>query len=192
MSFVKSTLLTACLCLFQFLLSGCASLPEILGGRADIEFELEGRAAVRYGEEGGSTRISWRHGASSDDVLITGPLGQGIARIVRRGGEASLTTAEGKEYRAGDAESLTESVLGWRLPLTGMPDWVRGRASVGRAAQVERDEIGQVKEVKQDDWRIEYLAWNDALPSRMTLSHEGARGRVELRIIIDQWKKAPQ
>ncbi len=182
----------ACLCLVQVIVAGCATLPEILGGSADIEFELEGRAAVRYGEEGGSTRIAWRHGASSDDMLITGPLGQGIARIVRRRGDVSLTTAEGKEYRAADAESLTESVLGWRLPLTGMPDWVRGRAAADRPARVERDEQGNARDIQQDQWRIEYLVWNGALPSRMTLSHDAARGRVELRIIIDQWKKAPQ
>lgn len=167
-------------------------LPEAPGGSAEVEFELEGRAAVRYGDEGGSTRIAWRHGASGDDMLITGPLGQGIARIVRRRDDVSLTTAEGKEYRAADAESLTESVLGWRLPLTGMPDWMRGRASAGRPALVERDEQGNARDIRQDQWRIEYLAWNGSLPSRMTLSHEGVRGRVELRIIIDQWKKAPQ
>ena len=171
------------------LLSGCAALPDLLPGTTLHEFELDGRAAVRYGGEGASTRIAWRHGAAVDDLLITGPLGQGIARIRRRGEDVQLTTADGREYRAGDAEALTESVLGWRLPLAGLPDWVRGRPARDRPARIERDEQGRIRELEQDQWRIEYQAWNGPLPSRMTLVREGARGTVERRMIIDQWKE---
>jgi outer membrane lipoprotein LolB len=173
-------------------LSACATLPDILPGTVPVEFELEGRAAVRYGEQGGSTRIIWRHGPAIDDLLINGPLGQGIARIARHNDEVVLTTSEGREFRAADAEALTESVLGWRLPLAGLSDWVRGRPAPARPARVERDEQGRTRELLQDEWLVEYLVWNDALPARMNLSREGARGRIEIRLIVDQWKLAPK
>jgi len=173
-------------------LSACATLPVILPGANPGGFELSGRAAIRYGEQGGSTRIVWRHGSAIDDLLITGPLGQSIARIARYNEEVVLTTAEGREFRAADAEALTESVLGWRLPLAGLPDWLRGRPAAARPARVERDEQGRIRELLQDEWLVEYLAWNEALPARMNLSRDGARGRVEIRLILDQWTQAPR
>lgn len=174
-------------------LSGCASLVAVSIPDADLEFELQGRAALRYGDEGGSMRITWRHSGAADDLLITTPLGQGIARITRQDGLVRLVTADGKEYSAADAETLTESVLGWRLPLAGLPDWVRGRPAAGRPAQTRNDDNGRIAGIEQDAWRIAYTAWEGALPSRMTLNHEGAGGKVsvEIRLIIDQWKAVP-
>ena len=172
-------------------LAGCTTLPSLLPQNAAVDFELEGRAAVRYGTEGGSTRIIWRHGFNGDDVQINGPLGQGIARISRNDTLVVLRTAEGQEFRAADAESLTESVLGWRLPLTGLADWVRGRPVANRPARVERDAQGRVSEIFQDEWQINYVAWNEAVPARINLVREGDKGRIELRLVIDRWSATP-
>ena len=144
-------------------------------------FELTGRVAVRYGKEGVSGRVFWRHANDSDDLLITSPLGQGVARVSREGGEARLVTSEGGEYRAADAETLTEHVLGWRLPLAGLPDWVQGRASPGRPAELRRDGAGRVIDLRQDDWKIEYQEYEGERPSRLRLS----RGNLEIRLVID-------
>ena len=50
-----------------------------------VEFELAGRIAVRYRNEAVSGNIAWRHARDGDELLITSPLGQGVARIVRAG-----------------------------------------------------------------------------------------------------------
>lgn len=186
-----AAIVARCLLLAAALMfSGCASLVAVSIPDADIEFELQGRAALRYGAEGGSTRITWRHSAAADDLLITTPLGQGVARITRQNGQVRLVTADGKEYSALNAETLTESVLGWRLPLAGLPDWVRGRPAAGRPAQTRNDGNGRIAGIEQDAWRIAYTAWEGDLPSRLTLNHDGVDGRaaVEIRLIIDQWK----
>jgi outer membrane lipoprotein LolB len=171
------------------LLAACAEL-----GRApavkEFELELQGRIALRYGSEGGNARITWRHSAAAEDMLITSALGQGIARITREGAEIKLLTADGKEYRAADAEALTESVLGWPLPLAGLPDWVLGRPAQGRPAQLLRDDTGRVSAIEQDAWRIDYLAWREALPARINLRHDGidGKGAIEIRLVIDELK----
>src|SRR5581483_3907940 len=130
-------------------LAACATLPEPSAPPAEGGFELHGRVAVRYGADGASGNIAWRHSGDADDLLITSFLGQGVARIHRTGGEVQLV-AEGKEHRAPDAETLTERVLGWRLPLAGLPDWVQGRPAPGGAAQVRR-EGGRLVAFVQDD-----------------------------------------
>jgi outer membrane lipoprotein LolB len=172
------------------MLAGCASLqppPSVEGDK--LQFELQGRIALKYGEEGGNARIEWRHGEASDDLLIANSLGQGIARISRRGGNVQLLTADNKEYHATDAEELTQQVLGWRLPLAGLPFWVRAKAVDGRPARLQSDPSGRPAAIEQDGWRIEYLAWNGDLPSRINFAHPGGNGAVpiEIRLVVDRW-----
>jgi outer membrane lipoprotein LolB len=168
------------------LLAACAS-PGFLHPAADADFELSGRIAVRYRDDAGSANVAWRHGKTSDEMLLTTPFGQGIARLVREGDVITLATQDGREFNAADAESLTEQVLGFRLPLRGLADWVRGRASPAPAPEptgVRRDAAGRLAELDQAGWSIRYLEYADALPSRLTLEYPG----LEFRLAISEWK----
>lgn len=163
------------------LLAACAALPEPSppppGG-----FELAGRVAIRHPKDAASGQIFWRHSEDADELLITSTLGQGIARINRERDEYRLVTGDNKLYRASDAESLTEQALGWRLPLAGLPDWVRGRASPGRPAETLRNANGGM-ELRQDGWRIAYEEFREGRPFRLHLS----RDDLEIRLIVDRW-----
>jgi outer membrane lipoprotein LolB len=164
------------------LIAGCAQLPA--PGVEAPEFELNGRIAVRYRDEATSAAILWRHRSAGDELLISGPLGQGVARITREGETVTLTTAS-EEYRAADAESLTERVLGYRLPLAGLADWVRARPwPLGPAALAEYDLDGRLAVLEQSGWRIEYLEYSGALPARLRLTYPG----IELRLAISEWR----
>src|ERR1044072_3452138 len=103
------------------LVAGCAQLqtkvPE------DVEFDLSGRLAAGYGKDAFSGNIAWRHAKSADEMLITTTLGAGVARIVRDGDAVVLTTAEPREYRARDAEALTEGGIGFRVALRPPAAW---------------------------------------------------------------------
>jgi outer membrane lipoprotein LolB len=163
-------------------LGACAELPEgpslPPGG-----FELAGRIAVRHAKDGASGRIQWRHSVDTDDVLITSPIGQGIAHISRNGDEYHLTTGSGKEFRATDPESLTEQTLGWRLPLAGLPDWIQGRAAPGENADLRRDAEQRPLELRQDGWRVEYQEFRNGHPARLRMSRED----LEIRLVVDRW-----
>jgi outer membrane lipoprotein LolB len=152
-------------------------------------FQLSGRVSVKYGAEAASGKITWQHDAEGDDLLFSTPLGQGVARIVRRGGVTNLTTSDQKVYQASDVETLTEQALGWRLPLAGLPDWVRGRAAAGTPAETKLDSSLRIAELRQSGWLVEYLghAGENGPPSRLRLSRE----EVEIRLVIDQWRSVP-
>jgi outer membrane lipoprotein LolB len=158
----------ACLALLLFL-GGCAQV-ELQPPSAGLEFDLLARIAAHYGSEAFTGNVVWRHARRGDEMLISTPLGQGVARIVREDDAVELTTAEQKHYRAADAESLTERVLGFRLPLEGLADWVQGRRA---PAPEERG------------WKVEYLE-RDAQdrPMRMRLTYQG----IELRLAVTQWR----
>ena len=173
-----------CVAAAALLLAACAT-PGFLFPAAEVEFELSGRIAVKYGDDAGSGNIAWRHGLRSDEMLLTSPFGQGIARLVRKGDEVTLTAQDGREFRAADAESLTEQVLGFRVPLRGLADWVRGRPAVAPAPTRQRnDASGRLAGFEQSGWRIEYLEYEGALPSRLKLNFPG----LELRLAVSEWK----
>ena len=166
------------------LLAGCAELPGAPEG-ASFDFEMQGRVAIRYREEAATGNIAWRHGRDSDELLITSSLGQGIARLVRENAKVTLTTREGKEYTASDAESLTEQVLGFRVPLAGLADWVLGRPAPG-VAQARRNAAGRLEQLEQDGWVIAYDDWNaeGTRPARLTLTYPG----MQLRLVVNEWR----
>ena len=154
--------------LVALLAAGCAQV-DIRPDLRELEFELTGRLAANTREESFTGNVNWKHARSADELLISTPLGQGVARIQRQGGAVVLTTAERRVYRAADTETLTERVLGFRLPLTGLADWVRGRPSPA---------------LEQRGWKIEYQEYDaERRPIRMRVTYPG----VELRLAVSQW-----
>jgi len=169
------------------ILPACAELA-FLQPTAGLEFQLSGRIAVRYADQGSSGNFAWRHRATGDEMLITSPLGQGVARIEREANVVTVTASDRRVYRAHDAESLTEQVLGFRVPLAGLADWVRARPAPGPARET-RDAHGRLSELVQDGWHVYYLAYADVsgLPARLRLVYPG----LELRLAIGEWQVRP-
>lgn len=164
------------------LLAACAQLPEAPAGA--YEFELSARFAARYRDEAASGLLAWRHRAGADDVLLSSPFGQGLAQISRSGDAVTLVAGDNRRYAAADAETLTEQVLGFRLPLRGLADWVRGRPATDAPAQAEYAQDGRLLSLEQHGWRIEYLGYEGARPARLKLNYPG----LELRLAISEWK----
>jgi outer membrane lipoprotein LolB len=149
-------------------LAACAQV-EIKPPEGPLEFSLAGRIAARYRSEAFTGNIAWRHAKTGDELLITTPTGQGVAQIVRQGDAVLLKTAEPREYRAADSESLTERVLGFPVPIEGLAEWVQGKP----APQLE-----------SRGWRVEYQEYDEQRrPRRMRVTYQG----IELRLAISQW-----
>lgn len=176
-------IIRALACLAVALTAGCADLQKVAPDDK-VVFELAGRIAMRYRDEAASGNLVWRHARESDELLLTTPIGNSLARVVRSGDAVTLTTANGEEHRAGDAETLTARVLGFPLPLAGLADWVRGRPVDGPAVESARNPQGRIETLRQSGWTIEYHDYNaEGLPSRMKLTFPG----IELRLAIHQW-----
>jgi outer membrane lipoprotein LolB len=173
------------------LLAGCAALPPVIGpARQTLEdFQLEGRFSLRQEEQNHSGRLSWRHTAGGDELLLASPFGQGIAEIVTTPGQATLRLSDGRVFTAPDAPSLTEGALGYRLPLERLSGWVRARAADAEIA--ERDAQGRPLRLRFDDWRIEY-AYDDDDPAALPASVFAESSEAfELRLRIDAWRALP-
>jgi outer membrane lipoprotein LolB len=175
-------------------LAACSSLPQspaLLPLTSTDAFSFSGRIAVHEPERSTSGGIRWQHVAARDEILLTSPLGQGVAQIVRDADGATLRTADDNLYRGKDAEDLAWGITGWRIPVNGLTYWVRGVAGPGISAGEERDERGRLTSFRQDEWRVEYPAYFDdpdsGLPRRIVLT----RPEFELKLVIDAWDRAP-
>ena len=173
------------------LAAGCAGGGAPRGARNEADaradfFSLDGRIAVRYGEESLAGKVAWIHSAQRDEINLASPLGNVLAQIVRDAGGVSLIDDRRQEFRAPDVETLTERQLGWRFPLAGMTEWVRARAAAG---EVRRDEAGRLLHLRDAGWEIEFSYEDDAapLPRRLIMVYARAAQRLEIRLVIDAW-----
>jgi outer membrane lipoprotein LolB len=171
--------------------AGCAAPggPAPAPERVANAFAIDGRVAVRYGEESLSGRIAWTHAPDRDDLRLASPLGNQLAEIVRDPGGVTLTDSAQSRFGAPDVETLTEQRLGWRLPLGGLIDWVRARPGVGGDAQ--RDGAGRLTRLREAGWDIAFDYADDTarLPRRLIMGYDRSERPLEIRLVIDNWSE---
>ena len=158
--------------------------------KAVKEFGLTGRVLVKAGRRGFSGGVHWQHTEVSDEILLFSPLGQTVAQIDRGFEGVRLITSEQNTYYANSVENLTEDVLGWRLPLSGLKFWVLGTHFPFTLSEKDLDWTGRTVAIRQDGWEINYLDYfsqsaeaNNSLPRVLELN----RVDLKLKLVIDNW-----
>ncbi len=151
----------------------------------DASFSIEGRVSVVYGSDSLAGKMAWDHRPARDEISLASPLGNQLALIVRDDTGVVLTDSRQQQFRANDAEALTEQQLGWRLPLAGLTDWVRARATV--AGVTRRDAAGRLIGLSEAGWEIEFSYESDAArqPRRLVMRYMRAERPLEIRLLID-------
>ena len=152
-------------------------------------------ASVSRGEqrEAVSGRFSLAVSADRTTLDLASPLGNTLARIEAVAAGATLTApqADGTlaTWKGDSPDALAEAVLGYRLPVSGLADWIAGRAVAGHAARVFPP-TGPAQRIEQDGWAIgieERFAGNGA-PRRLSFDRDGegpAAPSVRLRLVLD-------
>lgn len=169
------------------------AVPDTADARS-ADFRLSGRVSVKGGKESFSGGVQWHHTGRGDEILLLSPLGQTLAQIHRTSEGVYLTTSKQESYYAADVESLTEQVLGWRLPLAGLQYWVQSMSSPATASAIDLDMYGRVLAIRQDGWEIDYSGRSPVLraetgqdvaahPKLITLR----RNDLQIKLLIDNW-----
>lgn len=178
--------------LILVLLTGCAAQKIVPAqysiAQTDPPFILNGRVVIKHRGERSSAGVHWLHRAAEDDILLLAPLGQTAARLHQDKQGVTLETS-GQIHHAADAESLTQQVLGWTLPLSGLRYWVMAVPATGSEATIVRAENGQLSQLQQMGWDIHYTRYlneeRQSLPLRIKL----AREQLEILLLIDSWEQ---
>ncbi len=122
-------------------------------------------------------------------IDLATPVGTTVARIEIEPGRATATGPQLQTASGPDADLLVESMLGWRLPVSGLADWIDGRPSPDHPASTQR-EGGRVSEIVQDGWTIRYAEYSPVTqrPRRLLLERAsaGVGPALSVRLIVDE------
>lgn len=177
--------------------AGCVQMPQMPveppvseGPALSLSrFILEGRISVKNEAQSISGGIRWNHAPGRDEILLTSPLGQGLAELRREDGRVTLKSAEGQTYVARSGEELLEAILGVRLPVDGLVHWLSAQPRPDSAYDLERDAQGRVARLTQDGWRLEYGRYQHQaerwLPGRIFARRDET---LEFRLVVDTWQ----
>lgn len=192
MRFILFTLLAASL------LVGCAATPSRPPSAPDARngFALEARFVLRTSNPGqaphsASGRLSWTHRNGTGLLLLSSPLGYGLAEIASTPGHAVLRLGNGETRESADPDALMQDITGQRLPVSRLPAWLLGQTD--DQSKLKRDILGRPQHLEESGWQITYAYDSeaaDALPSRLTLNYNND-SEIELRLRIEEWKDKP-
>lgn len=161
--------------------------------RAELEalerWRAEGRLVVRTGSEGGQARFAWReYGEGRFSLRLSGPWGQGAARLEGGQGRAELLAADGRRFAGPDARELLLTVYGWDIPVNALRQWLVGLPTEGATRELDR--FGRVASLQWRGWALEYRRYRQHreldLPALLVARRNG--DEVELRLAVDHWR----
>jgi len=173
--------------LFTVVLAGCAAAPATTPDRIHTG-RFSAIATLGDKRDSVSGRFSVEVRGDRQRVDLATPLGTTVARIEVGPDGASASGPGMPEARGPDADALAEQLLGWRLPVSGLPDWIDGRPVPSRPARVERDG-NRPTLIEQDGWTVriaETFAASDR-PRLIVLERAASplAPGVVLRLVVD-------
>ncbi len=187
--------------LFVLALSACVSPPvrrapdaalmhaqvareAALAARTD--WSLSGRIAISNGKDGGSGRIEWKQHGADFDIRLSAPVTRQSWRMVRENGRVRLEGLEGGTLEGSDAEALLYQALGWQVPVDALASWARGaRASSDAQLEFGADSLPSL--LIEDEWSVEYRAWDTAGDPPRPKKVFASQGDAKVRLSVDRW-----
>lgn len=157
----------------------------ITTGRLSIFYDKNGSKQAAHGS------FTWQQSPQVTHVTLYSPLGQTIAIITLTPDEATLQQADRDPVQADDADMLTETILGWPLPIKGLKDWLQGFGENSQHQPFIAQPNNQDAIVTDSGWQLNYLRWgkNDQsqwYPERINLDrHSEQAGDIAIRIVVD-------
>ncbi|GAB5098236.1 MULTISPECIES: lipoprotein insertase outer membrane protein LolB [unclassified Caballeronia] len=184
------------------MLAGCALQPR-LPTTSDKTTSLttqtsrayHGRFAVQYNDQNGTTRnaygnFDWQETGDTVTLQLRNPLGQTMAIVTSSPSLATLELPNRPPVNAENVSELMQNTLGFALPVEGLRYWLQPSAAPTSRAQTTLDpeaNNGRPKEIRQDGWTIDYLAYADAPATgvkRVNLVR--SEPPLDIKLVLDQ------
>jgi len=185
-----------------FVLSGCAIQPRLPGTSAastslttQTSRAYHGRFAVQYNDQNGVQRnaygnFDWQETGDTVTLQLRNPLGQTMAIVTSSPSLATLELPNRQPVNADNVSDLMQNTLGFALPVEGLRYWLQPSAAPTSRAETTLDaesSNGRLKEIRQDGWTIDYLAYADAPAAgvkRLNLTRN--EPPLDIKLVIDQ------
>lgn len=154
------------------------------------QWSFRGRTLIQQGKEGWNAGVSWQQNKDNFKIRLSGPFAQGAVELTGDSQQVEMVTSEGDRYTAETPEQLLEEVLGWRLPVSALRDWVRGLPFQDESVTLrEVDNDGKLVALNQAGWQVEFLRYvpfaGQEIPDKVFIK----RDDLSVRLVISGWNK---
>ncbi len=158
-------------------------------GRFSANIDKLNVAFESLGRENVPGKFEYAQAGSSQLLELYSPFGQLMARFTQPStGDVTLETADRGRFTAKTADELAETALGWKLPITRLPQWLQGKAGPNGQTDIE----GRLLTDVDANWRVTVEEWSPSRqPVRLTLRWPESRlglaahNAVQLKIIVE-------
>lgn len=164
-----------------------AAREKALAGKD--HWTLRAHMGVSDGQHGGSGTLIWIQNGEHFSFTVRAPITGRSFRLTGGPDGAVLKGLDRGPVHGPNAQVLLARVLGWRVPIKPLHDWVRGLRAGGAAsdAVLRFGHDGLPSLLKQDGWTVQYRDWftniDPALPSKVYAAH----GNYHVRLSIRSW-----
>jgi outer membrane lipoprotein LolB len=183
-------------------LSGCASVkpqgPSTSNAATAVTAQTSrayhGRFAVQYVDQNGQQRnaygnFDWQERGDTVTLQLRNPLGQTMAIVTSSPAAATLELPNRQPLTADNVSTLMQNALGFALPVEGLRYWLQPSVAPTSKAKTEKDpqQDTRLKEIQQDGWTIDYLAYADAPATgvkRVNLAR--TEPPLDIKLVLDQ------
>jgi outer membrane lipoprotein LolB len=184
------------------LLPACSSIPKAAVDESDRvrlyeansgqltgfnNWSLAGRLAVSDSEDGGSGNFKWKINDGASQMDFHGALGRGAWRLVADSRGAELELADGTVHRAGSVDMLVRQQVGWEIPVDSLSWWVRGLVAPGEYSERIIDDEGNLSELLQSGWTIEYGKYSAVEGKRLPVKLTARKADWKVKLAIRDW-----
>lgn len=154
-------------------------------------WQVTGKAGIRDSKTRHSASLAWQQQQEFFNIELTGPLGQGGARITGSPRGIEILAAGEDPIFSTSPEQLMQERLGWRFPLNNLPFWIKGQPAPDSPYTPVID-TNRLKSLQQNNWQINYLRYTSqdgiSLPSKIVLN----QGNLRITLIAKEWQIGPR
>ena len=183
-------------------LSGCAVTPRVPSTSnaatevtAQTSRAYHGRFSVQYNDQNGQSRnaygnFDWKETGDTVTLQLRNPLGQTLAIVTSSPSSAMLELPNRAPQTADNVSLLMQNTMGFALPVEGLRYWLQPSPAPTSRARTTMDSSsgsGRLKEIKQDGWTIDYVAYADAPATgvkRVNLTRD--EPPLDIKLVLDQ------
>ncbi|MGN6668080.1 MAG: lipoprotein insertase outer membrane protein LolB [Trinickia sp.] len=187
---------------FAVSLAGCAVSPTHGPSTSNATPELStqtmhayhGRFSVRYIDQYGKPRdaygnFDWEQQGDTVTLQLLNPFGQTLAIVTSSPASATLEVPNRQPVTAENVNDLMERTLGFSLPIEGLRYWLESSPAPTSHAKtiVDPTHSSRVKEIDQEGWTIQYLAYADAPATgvkRVDLTRQDPS--LDIKLVLDR------
>lgn len=153
-------------------------------------WSIEGRLAVSNDKDGGSGKFYWSRNEAGSRMNFHGTLGRGAWKLSADQQGAELIQADGTIHRAESIDQLIRNQVGWDIPVESMSFWIRGLNSPDDFRKRALDEEGNIIELFQDGWTVEYDRYRDFEGVSLPVRLDARQGEWTVKLVVRSWSLA--